>query len=74
MKRYFPQLWVARCPNLAQPLNLRLFSNRALLETLRPSEVVETALCHASIIIIITIIIIIIIIIIITHYQLFWKL
>ena len=45
----FPQRWVAHCPNLAHPQTCMQFSNRTSLETLRPSEVVETALCHASI-------------------------
>ena len=45
----FPQPWVARCPDLAHPQTCVQFSNRASLETLRPSEVVETALRHTSI-------------------------
>ena len=32
----FPQPWVARCPNLAHPQTCVQFSNRTLLETLRP--------------------------------------
>ena len=50
VKRYFPsnreshavQIWPT-------PQTCVQFSNRTLLETLRPSEVVETALRHASI-------------------------
>ena len=45
----FPQPWVARCPNLAHPQTCVQFSNRTSLEILQPSQVVETALCHASI-------------------------
>ena len=45
----FPQPWVARCPNLAHPQTCVQFSNRTAFETRRPSEVVETALRHASI-------------------------
>ena len=44
----FPQLWVAHCPNLTQPPTCMQFSNRTSLKTLWPSEVVESALCHAS--------------------------
>ena len=45
----FPQPWVARCPNLAHRQTCVQFSSRTSLETLQPSEVVETALCHASV-------------------------
>ena len=45
----FPQPWVARCPNLAHPQTCMQFSNRTSLETLQPSEVLETVLHHASI-------------------------
>ena len=45
----FPQLWVTPYPNLAHLQTCVQFSNRTSLETLRPSEVVETELRHASI-------------------------
>ena len=49
VKYYFPQWGVARCPNLAHPQTCVQFPNRTSLETLRPSQVVETALRHASV-------------------------
>ena len=45
----FPQPWVACSPNLAHPQTCVQFSHHTSLETLRPSQVVETALRHASI-------------------------
>ena len=45
----FSQPWDARCPNLAHPQTCVQFSNRTSLETLRPSQVVETPFRHASI-------------------------
>ena len=45
----FPHPWVACCPNLAHPQTWVQFSNSTSLETLRPSEVVETALRHTPI-------------------------
>ena len=45
----FPQPWFTHCPILAHPQTCVPFSNSTSLETLRPFEVVETALRHASI-------------------------
>ena len=44
----FPQTWVTCSPNLTHPQTCVQVSNRTSLETLRPSEVVKTALCHTS--------------------------
>ena len=40
----FPQPWVPRSSNLAHPKTCVQFPNRTALETIRPSEVVETCL------------------------------
>ena len=45
----FCQPWGARSPNLAHPQTCVQFPNRTSLETLRPSKVVDSGLCHASV-------------------------
>ena len=45
----FPQLWVPRSSNLAHPQTCVQFPNRTSLETLQPSEVVESGRRHASV-------------------------
>ena len=44
-----PQPWVTRCPNLAHPQICVQFPNRTSLKTLRPSEVVDSTICHTSV-------------------------
>ena len=49
VKRYFSSTASRTLSKFGPPQICVQFSNRASLETLPPSEVVETALCHASI-------------------------
>ena len=49
VKYYFRQPWVPRSSNLAHPQTCVQFPNRTSLETLRPSEVVDSGLRHAFI-------------------------